>query len=262
MIKMIQKPIIIWWGIDTSDWERDELHKIPSLQQGIRAEEPIPILKKFLIEYAGEDGDTRMLSRCPAISDELTNLYGVKPYYDYRLDISSENIITSNDYDQNFFNKHVLIRSTRLISMSSNPVFFAPYEKSLLMSQVAPSLEDNSIANSTILIPGQFDIAKYFRVMDQALILKKKTSSIQFLREQICFYVKFHTTRPIVFRQFFWDRKINEYDRPMMAIKGYKYPENSKSVLLSYYYNLFDKFQFKKKIIKIIEKNLTTGAKE
>jgi len=245
---MIQKPIIIWWGVDTSE---------ESYEEGIRAEEPIPIFKNFLTEYAGVDENTKLLARCPAIVDELTNLYGVKPYYDYKLNIAPNNEITTEDYNQQFFNSHVLVRSARFISFKTNHIFFAPFEKSLRMSQVAPSLEDNSFANSTMLIPGQIDIGKYFRALDLPFILKKETSTIQFLRNQICFYVKFHTTRPIVLRQFFFDKKINDYYRPIMKVKRNKYPENTKE-LLSYYYNLFDKFQFKKKIIKIIEKNLTT----
>jgi len=253
---MIQKPITIWWGVDTSE---------EGFSEGIRAEAPIPMLKKFLIEYAGEDEGTKMLSRCPAIINELTNLYGIKPYYDYRLNITPNNDVISDDYDQNFFNSHILVRSKaqRLVSFGTNHIFFAPYEKSLIMSQVAPSLEDNDIANKTLTISGQFDIGKYFRCLDYSFIFKKKISSVRFLREQICFYVRFHTTRPIVFRQFFWDKEINEYYRPMMMAKSHKYQTNSKpSAILSYYYKLFDKFQFKKKIIKIIEKNLTIEARE
>ena len=245
---MKQKPIIIWWGVNTSE---------KGFEEGIRAEEPISILKKFLIEYAGEDTETKMLSRCPAILDELTNIYGIKPFYDYKLNIDSNNNITTGDYDQKFFDSHILVRSEKIISFNMNYIFFAPYEKSIMMSQVAPSLEDNDIANKTSIIPGQFDIGKLFRGLELAFILKKKVSSIKFLREQVCFYVRFHTTRPIVFRQFFWDKEINEYYYPMMQVKNHKYLKDLPGTILSYYYKLFDKFQFKKKIIKIIEKNLT-----
>ena len=245
---MKQKPIIIWWGVDTSE---------DGFEEGIRAEEPTPILKKFLIEYAGKDDATKMLSRCPAILNELQNVYGVKSYYDYKLNIDSNDYISSNDYDQQFYDSHINVRSNRFILYESNHIFFAQYEKSLLMSQVAPSLEDNEIVNKTLMIPGQFDIGKLFRPLQFAFILKKKVSSIQFLREQIFYYVRFHTTRPIAFRQFFWDKEINEYYRPMMAVKKHKYSGDSANTLLSYYYKLFNKFQFKKKIIKIIEKNLT-----
>ena len=243
-----KKPIIIWWGVNTS---------IVDFEEGIRAEEPIPILKKFLIEYAGINDKTKQMARCPSILDELQNVYGGKPYYDYKLNIDSDDEIITKDHSQRFFDSHIDIKSKKLMAFRSNLIFFAPYEKSLVMSQVAPSLEDNDIANKTLTIPGQFDIGKYFRCLEFAFIFKKETSSIQFLREQVYFYIRFHTTRPIIFRQFYWDKEINKYDRPMMAAKKHKYSKDPINTVLPYYYKLFDKFQFKKKIIKIIEKNLT-----
>jgi hypothetical protein len=68
------------------------------------------------------------------------------------------------------------------------------------------------------------------------------------------FYIRFHTDRPIVFKRFFWDKQINDYYDPLMASKSHKYPRRWP---LTFYYNLFDKFQFKKKIVKLIEDNLT-----
>jgi len=246
-MKIIQTPIVIWWGVDTTFGD--------GFEEGIRAENPIPILKKFLIEYAGKNTPaTRMMSQCPAILDELHNLYGVKSYYDYQLDIDSNDKVSSPDYDQNFYDVHIVDRSDRCISFTPAQVFFAPYEKSLLMSQTAASLEDNDIANKTLHIPGQLDIGKYFRPLDHAFIFKKETSSISFLRKEICFNIRFHTRRPIVFRQFFWNKELNEFTQAMKAINKYTYSRHL--LTLSYYYKLFDKFQFKKKIIKIIEKNL------
>jgi hypothetical protein len=247
-MKIPQKPIEIWWGVNTSD---------VSFAEGIRAEEPVPVFKKFLKDYAGKDEATKVLARCPAIADELHNVYGVKPYYDYTLRVDSDGVLSTMDYDQKFYDAHINVRSNKFISFAGEQVFFAPYEKSLLMTQTAPSLEDNDIANKTFMIPGRFDIAKYFRSVDFAFLFKKETSTITFLREDIYFYIRFHTTRPIVFRQFFWDKELNEFNRPMMAVKNNKYWDNPKANILSYYYKLFDKFQFKKKIIKIIEQNLT-----
>ena len=244
---MKQTPIEIWWGVDTTR---------RGYKEGIRAEDPVPIYKKFLKEVSEKDSESN-LSHCPAILDELRNVYGIKPYYDYELKIDSNNNISTEDYTQKFFDEHILVRNNKLVSFEANYVFFAPYEESLLISQVAPFLEDNDIANKTLTVPGQFDIGKYFRAMDYAFIFKKKISSIKFLRKQVFFYVRFHTTRPIVFRQFFWDKEINEYYSPMMAAKNHKYLKDPIDTILSYYYKLFDKFQFKKKLIKIIEKNLT-----
>tara|TARA_B100000953_G_scaffold166803_2_gene137501 strand:- start:23 stop:766 length:744 start_codon:yes stop_codon:yes gene_type:complete len=246
---MSEEPIIIWWGVNTS---------VDGFEEGIRAEEPISILKKFLVEYAGKDDHSAIMSHCPAIVDELTNVYGVKPYYDYKLSIDSKNDIGTSDYDQKFFDQHILIRSERQISFATKHIFFAPYEKSLEISQISPFMEDNTVANSTIMVPGKFDIGKYFRTMDCSLIFKKKVTSIRFLREQVFYYVRFHTTRPIVFQQFYWDKAINEYTNLIHAMNPHKKAlHNPKDTILSYYYKLFHKFQFKKKLIKIIEKNLT-----
>ena len=176
---MKQKPIIIWWGVNTS---------YSFLEEGLRAEEPVPILKKFLTECAttdvkkkgyinpsGQVGSASDLAHCPAIIDELKNVYGIKSYYDYKLNIDSQNAISTEDYGQDFFNKHITVRSERLHSFKQGWLFFAPYEKNLLMSQQHPFLEDNDVANNTIIIPGQFDCARYFRDLEFAFIFKKKT---------------------------------------------------------------------------------------
>ena len=130
---MKQKPIIIWWGVNTS---------YSFLEEGLRAEEPVPILKKFLTECAttdvkkkgyinpsGQVGSASDLAHCPAIIDELKNVYGIKSYYDYKLNIDSQNAISTEDYGQDFFNKHITVRSERLLSFKQGWLFFAPYEK-------------------------------------------------------------------------------------------------------------------------------------
>ena len=103
---MKQKPIIIWWGVNTS---------YSFLEEGLRAEEPVPILKKFLTDCAttdvkkkgyinpsGQVGSASDLAHCPAIIDELKNVYGIKSYYDYKLNIDSQNAISTEDYGQDF----------------------------------------------------------------------------------------------------------------------------------------------------------------
>ena len=89
-----------------------------------------------------------------------------------------------------------------------------------------------------------------------AFIFKKKTTSVQFLKDEITCYIRFHTKRPIILKQFFWDKRINDYYHPLMASKHHKYSHGPVSKILPFYYKLFDKFQFKKKLIKIIENNL------
>ena len=138
---MKEKPIIIWWGVDTSE---------KGFEEGIRAEEPIRILKRFLVEFAGKDNDTKALSYCPALLNEVQNVYGVKPYYDYSINVDSKGYVSTDDYDQKFYDTHIHVRSDRLISFRTNHIFFAPYEKSLLFSQTNPFFEDFLIMSTAI----------------------------------------------------------------------------------------------------------------
>ena len=91
--------ITIYWGVNISSPE------------GIRAEAPISILQKLSHERIPKDsGLEQRYDRCPAFIDELTNLYGMKSYFDYTLHFG-ENGVSSPDHGQEFFDQHFLIRS-------------------------------------------------------------------------------------------------------------------------------------------------------
>ena len=84
--------ITIFWGANTN-WSLE----------GIRAEAPIPILQKMSQERIPKDSELgQQYNRCPAFTDELKNLYGVKSYLDYTLNFGKDDV-TSSDYGQEFF---------------------------------------------------------------------------------------------------------------------------------------------------------------
>ena len=234
--------ITIYWGVDT--------HNSP---EGIRAEKPIPILQKVLSEripkdLAGEIG----YNRCPAFIDELINVYGMKSFYDYTLKFGKDDI-SSPDYDQNFFMKHFKIKSLKgnLFEFLEDLVFFTE-EPSLEMSLLPAYLEDNSVVNNTIMVPGRIDIGKYFRGLIYAFHMKQNCNKVSFNRNEITYYIKFHTKKKLQFKQFLWTPEISAMNNMMMAAKNSKYDVMN----LEYYYNIFERFNFKKKILKIIKENL------
>ena len=233
---------IIYWGVN-----------INYSPEGIRAEAPIPILQKLFHERIPKDlaGEIQY-NRCPAIIDELTNLYGMKSYYDYTLKFGKDEVSTP-DYGQDFFQKHFVIKSMKgnLFEFYQNFVFFTE-EPSLEMSVLPAYLEDNSVVNNTIMLPGKIDIGKYFRGLEFAFHVKQNCNEIIFNRKEICYYIKFHTKQKLQFKQFLWTSEISEMDFLMMSVKNKKYDLMN----LDYYYNIFERFNFKKKILKIIKENL------
>ena len=234
--------ITIYWGVSTRD-----------VPEGIRAEAPISILQKLFHERIPKDLAMEVnYNRCPAIVNELTNLYGMKSYYDYTIKFE-EGGVSSPDYDQEFYNKHFLIRSLKgnLFEFYMDIIFFTE-DASLEMSLLPAYLEDNNIVNSTIMLPAKIDIGKYFRGLQIAFHMKQKCNELNFNRKEICCYIKFHTKKKLQFKQFLYTSEIYEIVRLMTAAKNNKYDYMN----LEYYYNIFYRFNFKKKILKIIKENL------
>ena len=235
---------IIYWGVN-----------INYSPEGIRAEAPISILQKITQERVPKElaGEIQY-NRCPAFVDELKNLYGMKSYHDYAVEFINGGV-TSQDYDQEFFDNHFKIKSLdgNLFEFYMNIIFFTE-DASLEMSLLPAYLEDNSVVNNTIMVPGKIDIGKYFRLLEFAFHMKQNCNEIIFNRKEIYFYVKFHTKEKLQFKQFLWTPEMNQIDRLMMAAKSFKYDIMN----LKYYYNIFYRFNFKKKILKIIKENLCT----
>ena len=232
----------IYWGANTC-------HSL----EGIRADAPISILQKLFHERIPKNlvGEVDY-NRCPALVDELINVYGVKSYYDYTLRFGKDGV-SSPDYDQEFFYKHFKIKSFKgnLFEFHENLFFFTD-EPSLEMSLLPPYLEDNNVVNNTIMVPGRIDIGKYFRGLTYAFHMKQNCNKVIFNRNEITYYIKFHTKKKLQFKQFLWTPEINQMDFLMMAAKNGKLDLMN----LDYYYNIFERFNFKKKILKNIKENL------
>ena len=232
--------ITIYWGANTS-----------ASPEGIRADAPESILQKLIRhknskELVG-DGDYK---KCPALIDELINVYGLKSYFDYTLQFGKDGV-SSPDYDQEFFNRYFQVKSSNLFFYRINFAFFTE-EPSLEMSLLPAYMEVNNIVNNTNMLPGKIDIGKYFRGLHFAFHVKQNCTEITFNRNEICYYVKFHTKKKLKFKQFLWTPKLEEMGLQMMAAKGGKYDYMN----LDYYYNIFDRFNFKKKMLKNIKENL------
>jgi len=113
-------------------------------------------------------------------------------------------------------------------------------------------LEDNSIVNSTIIIPGKMDIEKYFRGVEFAFHMKQNCYEITFKRKEVYSYIRFHTNKKLQFKQFFWTPELTYFHDLILAGKDFKYDLMN----LEYYYNIFYRLNFKKKILKRIKENL------
>ena len=251
--------IIIYWGVDTS-----------YTTEGLRVEPPVPILNKLFKDRipSGPIAAEVNYNKCPALHNELINVYGMKSIYDYNFEINPESgrmqwggpQEIAQSYDEEFFNTHLNVRSLKgnLFSFTETLVFFTE-TPSLMLSLLPAFMEDNNIVKNTICIPGQFDIGKYFRILEYAWHFRKGCNKIEFSRKEISYYIKFYTKEKIKFQRFMFTPELHTLNETMLQTKFRKKPDilsKFKSDALEYYYNIFDKYNFKNKMLKIIKENL------
>jgi hypothetical protein len=180
----------VYWSCFDDGWLRS---KIPEKVSGLyfKSERSDVNNKKLNLEY------------CPAFKNNLKNVFAIRSIYDYSFSII-DNEVVSEMQDQDFFDKHVLIRSIEKKSFSfmTNYLFFTD-EKSLEMTAYEyPFFEENNITNACIPIPGKFDIGKWMRPIEFPFYLKNNVNEFKVENEEIMFYLRFHTNEKINFKQF------------------------------------------------------------
>jgi hypothetical protein len=221
-------------------------------EEGDRAKPPESLAKIFYKKNLHDSSDPLLrINQCPFFNKTILNTFSLKSIYDYSFKIIDDSVFSEN-FDQNFFEKHVGVRSIekKFFSFSQKYVFFTE-EKSLIanLSQF-PFLEDNNITERCIVLGGKIDIGKYFRETDMAFFLKEKFNEFVIKNDEIFAYVTFETNEKINFKRFDCSPKLSNY-----LLKSKKSNKNKKAFYTdvdSFYNN----FLYKKNIIKEIKQNL------
>ena len=220
-------------------------------EQWLRATPPIEIKK---LHFSSDAFKAINIIRCPATRDFLHNYYGLKSLYTYNFYIREElPRVYSNDYDQKFYDNHVLLRdiNSKSFTFGQEYVFFTEHD-SLLLSQEQPFLEDTNINDRCIIYPGKFDIGKWFRGLEFAFRLKQKHDHFSISENEIYSYVKFHTDEDVNLIQF----RINDGLKSLLNdINQSKFYQSARYRPLQYRY---DSFSTKKLILQEIKKNVLT----
>jgi hypothetical protein len=212
----------------------------------LNVQEPELVLKNKPVSETG-------YNLCPAFRDYFHNVYGWKALYPYSLEKSVDgNEYIPNTDKQNSWESYVRSVDEQLISLYQ-AIYFVTDSPSLKMSQENPSFEDNKFTSSCYMIPGTLDIGKYYRGLDLAFRIKENHSRAAFDAGDIIYYLRFHTTEKINFKQYFMSDKLREYNMMISEIKS-KYALSPRP--LSFFYERFKRFNLKSKIMKEIKENL------
>jgi hypothetical protein len=168
------------------------------------AEQPESVSSKFYNTYTfTRDEPQSNINYCPAFNDNLKNLYSLKSIYDFNFIVDGDNVSTDK-YDQKFFDDHVVIRSLRkkFFSFQHKYIFFTDSPSLKTTFYEYPFLEDNNITSRCIIPAGTFDIGRWFRNTEFAFFLKNGFNEFKITKGEVYSYVRFHTEESITFKQF------------------------------------------------------------
>lgn len=226
-------------------WSINHYSNLP----GIRVSEPDQLQKTY---FSNKNFREYNYKACPSVTKYMDNTYVLRSAFDYSFFVNGENV-NSDLYDQDFFNRHVEIRNlnTKLFSLRPYIIFFTD-EKDLEISLSQPFLDQNAFTDRAIVIPGQFNIGKYFRMLDFAFHLKDNVSDFKIKEDDAIYYMKFLTDKKINFKRFMWTPRCQDFLQYVWNAKENKLKTSS----LETFYNYFTKYNYKKLIIKEIKENL------
>ena len=219
----------------------------------MRAVKPELVSKRFYARgiHSTDFSSNMAINLCPAFNKSLKNLYAIRSIYDYSFSVETDRCI-SKLYDQEFFNKHVVIRSMeqRFFSFMNQYLFFTD-EKSLeITAQIYPAYEENVITERCMPVSGSFDIGKWFRPLEFPFILKKEFDTFMVNDQDVMYYIKFHTDRPITFKQFFVSDLLAQFSGAVVSTTKGKTQQRHR---LDNFYGLF---KSKNLVLKEITQNL------
>ena len=232
--------ITVYWACLENEW--------------IKATEPEPVSKRFYdLGIKNKDaGAHDAINHCPVFNEYLKNIYAIKSIYDYSFKIQDDQCM-SPDYDQKFFDDHVLIRSLnkKFFTFNTKYVFFTEEDSLKMDAYQYPVFEENEITRRCMIVPGSFDIGKYFRNLEFPFILKKEFNEFVVKDEDVLYYLKFDTKEKIKFKQF---RLTEDLGQMIQGNRRANYfTKNKKYVSIDLWYN---KFKGKRYILNKIKENL------
>ncbi len=195
-------------------------------------------------------------SRCPSVMQFSNNLFSLKSPIDLDLIYDGNTILF--DYDQypvDFISKIATERDLRagMISLSICPyMFFA--DKDCEMQFTTPSMVDNDFVKNCMIVPGQYNVGKWFRGIDFGFFVKEKNTKVSIKKGDTIANIRFLTDEKITFKKFFITPECNA-----LANLVVNYKHSQKFPINTYLKNMYADFQQSKlrsQILKEIKNNL------
>jgi hypothetical protein len=212
---------------------------------------PEPLTVTRVLTDIDTDSQKNNFRICPSFKDHLKNTYALRFPIDVDLEFNEMGL--SSTLDQRILNDFVFVRNftstQKFMGFSIRYIFFA--ETPLKMSLTHPYMSDNQFSKETRVVPGEFDIGRWFRNTDLAFLMTQSKLSVK--RGDDFSYIKFLTDEPIELVRFEFTPELNRIQGDLLASKASLLGRSPK---LSYYYEIFKNSSYRSRILKEIKTNI------
>lgn len=217
-----------------------------------------PLRHHFPVKSASllRKGNAGNMHMCPALKDNLKNSYALKFPIDYSIDILNDGNLSTPDYDQEVFNAAWEVRSAehRLYTLSLNNFFIC--EESLGMEVTSAHIVDNEFTRKTTLVPGTFDIGKWYRPTECAFFARDGVSSIKLSDNEPFAFIKFLTDKKVNIKKFCPTPELLDL---FAMFTPTKLRTDGSVKKLSFFYDLFRRSKYRSHILKKVKENVLDG---
>lgn len=243
---------IIYWAAAQSN---NEIYDLNHLYPGVRSLYEETVAKKVSLKDNLND-----FLRCPAFSDLAKNTFVHRAPVDVHanLDFGRKrvNYIFENSLDESKykikmeFMREPTLENQNLIQFTW-PILFFSEEDSMMATLTAPYFEQTTSSNYGVIVPGRFDIGKWFRPMNMEFQLWPGVSEIKVSAEEALCYVHFDTDKKIIFKKFIMNKEMDKLLISILRASPYR-----RFARLSDRYKTFEQSQSKQRVLKLIQKQL------
>lgn len=193
-----------------------------------------------------ESTNTNWMS-CPGSKKFLNNMFYIKNPFNIDIDI---------DTDGNLMSK--TISSSQLISVRNYnkdslimdyTISLSLFSEESLDVSVMPAFFSNQPALNSYIVPGEFNISKWFRPINPSFMVPSKNVNFKINESDPLLYIKFNTDKKIQFKEFYFTDALRDISTEAIGIKRYK-----RNISLNTLYKDFANNKVNKIILKEIKK--------
>jgi len=240
----MKKDLVVYWAPDyTAEQQFD---------WNILYNNPVPVWSDIKNKINKESDSPQMIV-CPAVRDILENTFSFSSSAaaDYTYDEKNKTFISRIKSYIGFDEARTPSLKNKLqITLSLSWIFFC--EESLKVEITPPYFSEADHLRYGSVVPGTFDIGKWFRPYLAEFVLKENTKELVVKNDEPIIFVRFMTDKNIVLKRFVMDEKLKRIERSCAAsgnIFGRGFSLESR-------YNIFTKTNTNNKILKLIKDNV------